>query len=216
MLALLGPWLARRGYATVYFGGLTIVAYLLMLKQSPLFWLVDLIPRFGAIHAHNTINVSAIGAIGPAMLAGAAVQALPRFRPRGWSRLLVVGPLVLIAAILGLLGPHGLRDAGVLQIAAALTTIAVLIGLSGRARLARWAPAALVALAFIVPTGAEIASARLGHPIPSPWRIMASLDPVQLATIDRMTNRIRAATRRRFCKLAARRKGRSDLPAIRR
>jgi hypothetical protein len=188
VLALLAPWMARRGFATVYFGALTIVAYLLMLKWSPLFWLVDLIPRFGAIHSHNTINVSAIGATGPAMLAGAAVQALPRFRPRGWSRWFVLSPIVAIVAILGLMGPHGLRDAAVLQIAAGLTTIVLLFSIFGRTSLGRWAPAALVALAFIAPTGAEIVSARIGHPIPSPWRIMARFDPVQLATIDRMTN----------------------------
>jgi hypothetical protein len=187
VLVVVAPVLARRAHATFYFAGLTVASYMLMLRVSPLHYVIYLIPRLQAIHSHNTINVSAIGAIGPAMLAGAAIQALPRCRIRPSRAALAALPLVAIVVALLTLGPHGITDAGLTQIGAALATAVVIAALIWPRRVGHWAPIALIALILALPTGVQLVSAWLGSPAPSPWQAMGYLDPEADAAVAALT-----------------------------
>lgn len=188
VLVFLAPFLARRAHATLYFAGLTIVAYMLMLRVSPLHYLLYLIPRFEAIHSHNTINVSAIGAIGPAMLAGAAIDALPLGRVRPSRAWLAALPLLAILTALATLGPYGLADAGLTQIGAATATATVLAALFLAGRATRWAQIGLLAALVALPTGAQLVSTWLGSPVPSPWQTMGYLNPEADAAVAALTS----------------------------
>jgi len=187
VLIWFAPFIARRAYATTYFACLTVSVYILMLQNSPLHLLFYLIPKFHAIHAHNTINVSAIGAIGPAMLAGAAIESLPTWRPRRSRRFLIAAPCVGILAVPLLLGQRDLGDAEIVKLAALATTVVLFISVARSPWTARWAQAALVAMIFLLPTGVQMGSAWVGAPIPSPWRRMANLSISRMAAISKLT-----------------------------
>jgi hypothetical protein len=84
-LALLALFVAKTRYATPFFAGLTAMSLLLATTdRTPLYRvLAALLPQFDSVHLHYPERTMMVGALGPAMLAGATVSALPhrRFRP---------------------------------------------------------------------------------------------------------------------------------------
>ena len=182
------PALAPRAYGAAFFAAVTLCEYLLMLRGSPVHYLLYLIPRFHTIHAHNTINVSAFGPIGPAMLVGGAVEILPRWRPRRSRALLAALPMIAIAVGLLALSPHRIIDAGVVQAGALVTTVVVFAMLLGTGATARWGQIGLVAIAFIVPTGVQVGSAWAGDPAATPWQPMSQFNRRIMKTISVITS----------------------------
>ncbi|MGH2562690.1 MAG: hypothetical protein ACRDJH_26830 [Thermomicrobiales bacterium] len=77
-LAFMGLLIAGRHYAAPFFGILS-VAILALSTNTVTRW-SEAFPVFGDLHPHYPERITMIGAIGPAMLAGAAIAAAPRRR----------------------------------------------------------------------------------------------------------------------------------------
>lgn len=77
-LLVIAPFLAGRRYRVPYFLVMTTLVSILTLKQTPVHDLFFLLPRFEVLHSHVPSRILAVQWIGPAMLAGAAAEALLR------------------------------------------------------------------------------------------------------------------------------------------
>ncbi|MDQ3514891.1 MAG: YfhO family protein [Chloroflexota bacterium] len=174
VLCLLAPLVAGRRFGVPFFAGLTVVVFSLTQSWTPLHALFYLVPRFEELHRHSPHQVNAVVMIGPAMLSAAAVESLPRWSGRRTRLPLVVLPVVGLAAIAAWLDAAGAFDGWWPLGAAALTTVAVAVVVavpatwrpSGRSRpgfMARWAPIAILTIAFVQPTGAEVSSLVAGE-----------------------------------------------------
>lgn len=99
-LALLAPLLARRRHATPFFAVASVIAAILTLKPTPLHRLFFLVPSFETLHAHYPSRALLVFNIGPALLAGATIAALPAWHGRRWL-LAALGclPLALLLAV---------------------------------------------------------------------------------------------------------------------
>ena len=190
VLGLIGIVVGWRRAAVPYFTILTAVVLVLALEWTPLHWLLYRIPRYEAIHEHDPWRVLALAAIGPAMLAGAAVEALRTVRvtPALVPLLLVPAGLVLLTALTsgefdGVIGWSTIVAAGV------ATAVILALVLRGRADVGRSSPsrASLVAAGVILitlvaqPLGLEVAGSQLGWPgdprWEQTWRPDPSLEP---------------------------------------
>jgi len=98
ILFLLAIPLARQRYAVPFFAALTLTAMILTLDTTPLHLIFYLIPRFRDFHDHDAWRTMSLAAIGPAILSGAVVESLPRWRGR-----LRILPVVAAALVLYLL-----------------------------------------------------------------------------------------------------------------
>jgi hypothetical protein len=147
-LALLALFVAKTRYATPFFAALTAMSLLLATTdRTPLFrMLAAILPQFGSVHLHYPERTVIAGALGPAMLAGATVSALPyrRFRPV-W--LIPVAVLLEIARV-----TFHQTDNATADLARALCVIAVLL-LSAmmlrRSRMRIVLPVVIVAMIFL-------------------------------------------------------------------
>ena len=172
VLALLALPLAGRRFAAPFFAALTLTAMLLTLDWTPLHLPFSLIPRWQEFHEHDAWRTIALAAIGPAMLGGAAIEALPRWRGRPWMLPLVVAPLALMAVMTLAIGrpetPVGWQP----LLAAALTTglVALVVAVPTVRRgpvldrVRRLVPALILAVAVLIPTGLELTGSWLGWP----------------------------------------------------
>jgi hypothetical protein len=80
VLLFIAPVLARHRSPVVYFAILTVAVQLLTLRNSyGLRPLLSVLPRFKDLHDHSPHRTLAVAMIGPAVLAGIAMEALPRF-----------------------------------------------------------------------------------------------------------------------------------------
>jgi hypothetical protein len=172
VLALLALPLAGRRFAAPFFAALTLTAMLLTLDWTPLHLPFSLIPRWQEFHEHDAWRTIALAAIGPAMLGGAAIEALPRWRGRPRMLPLVVAPLALMAVMTLAIGrpetPVGWQP----LLAAALTTglVALVVAVPTVRRgpvldrVRRLVPALVLAVAVLIPTGLELTGSWLGWP----------------------------------------------------
>ena len=186
VLMLLALLLAPRRFAVPYFAGLTTVSFVLTLDTTPLHQLFYLIPGYQSLHEHDPWRAIAIASVGPAMLGGAAVEAISRLRGRYRILPVVVMPLVVVGAIMTTVGlPEGVAGRAPLVAAAAVTAIALLMvslppdqALPGPGR---WFPRTLMALAVVVvfmqPTGLELTGSWLGWPDDPRWASRWDADP---------------------------------------
>ena len=81
--------LVPRAHPVSFFAGMTLIVYWLTLDWGPPYWLLSLLPRWQELHNHYPQQAAAAVMIGPAMLAAAAIDALPRLprlRHRGGRR----------------------------------------------------------------------------------------------------------------------------------
>ncbi len=180
ILALLALPMARQRFAAPFFAALTLVAMILTLDTTPLHQLFYLIPRFREFHDHDAWRSISLAAIGPAMLSGAAIEALAGWRGHPRRLLIVATPLLLYLLVAFLLWRTGVFLGWLPLLAAALTTalvaVAVALPASLRSttavgRFAQSVPAFILAVALLFPTGIELAGSWLGLPMDgTPWR----------------------------------------------
>jgi len=193
ILALLALPMARQRFAAPFFAILTLVAMILTLDTTPLHQLFYLIPRFREFHDHDAWRSISLAAIGPAMLSGAAIEALAGWRGRPRLLPLVAAPLVLYlaaafvlwraTAFIGWL-PVVAATLTTLLIAVAVATPASLPAVTMPARFARAAPTLILAVVLVFPTGLELAGSWLNLPRDgAPWRHLAR-DPAVAAAVD--------------------------------
>jgi hypothetical protein len=122
VLSALAVVLVWRRYAAPFFALLTLTAWLLTLETTPVHQLFYLIPRYREFHDHDAWRTIALSAIGPAMLSGAAIDALPRWRGR-WRLLPVVAaPLVILLVVAWVLRRQGMALGWAPLVAAAVAT----------------------------------------------------------------------------------------------
>jgi hypothetical protein len=147
-LALLALFVAKARYATPFFVALTAMSLLLATTdRTPLYRvLAAMLPQFESVHLHYPERTVMAGALGPAMLAGAAVSALPRRRFRAvW--LIPVALLLVIARV-----TFHQTDNATADLVRALCVIAVLLlaaMLLLRSRLRPVLPVVIVAVLFL-------------------------------------------------------------------
>jgi len=185
-LALLAPPLARKRFAVPFFVPLTVIALVLALDTTPLHQIFYLIPRYRELHVHDPWRTVSLAAIGPAMLSGAAVEALAGWRGRRrWLPIIAISSLpLLIAAAIVSRAERPLDWPPLVAAAAATILIAVVLVTPRRSRrslagrLAAGVPVLLVAVAFIQPTGLELTGSWLGWPADASWERYWRLDPV--------------------------------------
>ncbi|CAA9561405.1 MAG: hypothetical protein AVDCRST_MAG73-3738 [uncultured Thermomicrobiales bacterium] len=187
VLSLLAPALARRRFAVPYFATTTVVVFALSLDTTPLHRLFYLIPRFRVLHEHAPHQVNAVAMIGPAILTGAAVEALGAWRGRRRLLPLVAAPLAAMTAATVALRQGGADLGWMPLLAAAAVTGLVALVLAVRrdeearpalGRAARSVPALILAVAFLQPTGQEVAESWLGRPLDPGWARFWPPDPV--------------------------------------
>ncbi len=128
-LALLAIPLVRARFRAPFFAGLTAVTTILTLEQiTPLHRLFYLLPRFETLHEHVPMRIVAVQWIGPAMLAGIAVEGL---LSRSWRRapwlLALIAGLPWIAAVVYLHRHDRIIGLAMLIAAGAIAAIATLL-----------------------------------------------------------------------------------------
>jgi hypothetical protein len=129
VLALLALPMARMRFAVPFFAVLTLVAMILTLDTTPLHQLFYLIPRYREFHDHDAWRTMALTAIGPAMLSGAAIESLERWRGRRELLSIVFVPLLFVVVVAIVLWQAGRTIGWQPFVAAMLTTglIAVVV-----------------------------------------------------------------------------------------
>jgi hypothetical protein len=128
VLSLLALPLARQRFAAPFFAVLTLVAMTLTLDTTPLHQLFYLIPRYQEFHDHDAWRTISLAAIGPAMLSGAAIEALPRWRGRPRFLPVVIAPFLFLIVVAIALVQFSMFLGWVPLVAAAVTT--ALIGIA--------------------------------------------------------------------------------------
>ena len=185
VLALLAPVIAGRRHGVPFFAALTLVSLILTLNPTPLHGLFFLIPRFQELHQHDPWRIYALGIIGPAMLVGATLQELPRWRGRTRVIPVLIIPLLLIGLGTMVVGADGRPVSWAPLIAAGLTiaVLALVIAAPGAAGGRAWlrlGPVALLGLIVIQPTGLELTGSWLGFPANTSWEEQWRPDPVRM------------------------------------
>jgi hypothetical protein len=185
ILLLLALVLAGRKYAVPYFAGMTIVVLILTQPTTPIHQLFYLIPRYQSLHEHEPGRVVTVLMIGPAILAAAAVNELPKWRGRRVMLPVAVLPLIILALICARVWHVAGFIGTPVLIAAAVTTLIVALvclvprgaGPPSRDWLIRWAPLLLLAVVLIQPTGEEIVESMTGRPLDPRWTPYWDGDP---------------------------------------
>lgn len=184
VLALLGLVLGSRTGATPFFAVLTVVSLVLPLDTTPLHRLLYLIPHLQTMHEHDPWRSVALGALGPPMLAAAAVEGLAS-RTIAWRRAVVVWPMAALIAGAWLLDAISgvFIGWGVLLAGAAATAIVFCAALAG-ARARPWlAPALLIVVALAQPVGLEWLGSWFDWPHDRGWESHWRPAPVVATTL---------------------------------
>lgn len=194
-LALAAPLLARNRALATFFLVSTAGFFVLILQPTPFHELVNLLPGFETLHGHQPSRILVSMVLGPALLAGATVDAIAsRLRPAALIAAAAGVPAVAILAIVGYLGrfdrPVTGRIVPYVLLVAALLLVAAVFALPRlrRLRLSAIGSYSLIPLAFVVmvvlePSGTEIVRViREGEPVP---RVPSYLSGMQcLSPID--------------------------------
>ena len=193
VLALVGTVVGWRRGATSFFVVLTTAVLVLALDWTPLHWLVYLVPRYEGIHEHDPWRVLALLAIGPAILAGTAVDAVRAARlRRGRTPSLVVpaGVVLLVARTSGELdGVIGWSTLTAAMVATILLLAAVLRlrpaddGTEAR-RWPAWVVGGLLAVIVLQPLGLEVIGAELDWPGDPRWDRTWAPDPTLESALE--------------------------------
>ncbi|MBA2278186.1 MAG: hypothetical protein H0W06_10535, partial [Chloroflexia bacterium] len=198
VLAMLAPVLVRTRFAAPFFLALTVVVWTLTLDWTPLHWLFYLIPGFASLHEHNSPQVTAVAGLGPAMLAAATIECLPRWRGRWPLAVSALLPLVVIAVAADWLGGKGIVTNWPMPVAAVLvaTLVAVVLVVprqvghdTALGQLVRAAPVLVLAVAFLQPTGQELVEATTGSALDPAWERQWDNDPTIERAVAAMLDR---------------------------
>ncbi len=187
VLALLAPFFARTRFGVPFFATLTVVVWTLTLEWTPLHELFFLIPGFASLHEHNAPQVTTIVGIGPAMLAGATLECLPRWRGRWPLALLCLLPLAVVWWAVDWLNEQEIVTYWTMPVAAIV--VAALVGLvlivpgrfgadSALGRVVQAVPVVVLIVAFLQPTGQELVEATTGEALDPAWTRQWVNDPV--------------------------------------
>jgi hypothetical protein len=164
-LALLAPLLARRRFAVPFFALASLAALTLTLNTTPLHRVFYLLPRFQTIHEHYPPRVLVVFYLGPALLAGATVAALPRWTRKSWL-LAVAGALLLLALLAAKPSLQRGRAAIATSTVVAAAIVALLLTVYAFApgdRLRPLISGLIVAMIFVDPTGWLLVSDRVSQ-----------------------------------------------------
>jgi hypothetical protein len=172
-LAIAAPILARRRFGVPFFLALTVVVSMLTFKGGPVLLLFSLLPRWFVLHEHVPTRVTAVQWLGPAMLAGAAVEAIRQGAPRNRLLSAAIAPMAGWAVALAGIGvAQGSVDALATIAVVSITCLAVAAlvivphrwpGFAERRQstLYRWVTAALLIAIIWDPAGRVFAGAVL-------------------------------------------------------
>lgn len=158
-LAFLALPVTRGRFRAPFFFILTAVTTILTLEQiTPLHRLFYLLPRFETLHEHVPMRIVAVQWIGPAMLAGIAIEGLLEHAwKRAWLPAAIAGTPWLIAVVY-LHGHDRVIGMAMLVTAGAITTIAALLAIpriNSRPRIQAGLLVLAVLLVFWEPTGRD-------------------------------------------------------------
>ena len=196
ILSVLGVVMARRRYAAPFFAALTLTAWILTLETTPLHLLFYLIPRYREFHDHDAWRTVSLAAIGPAILAGAAIDLLPRWRGQRILLPVVVAPLALLNVAAAVLSRSGASLGWPPLLAAAATTAVVAFvvlssrpgRLLGSVRHIHSIQLLLIALIVLQPTALELTGSWLGWPRHAYWEPRWNPDPTAMAALIEETS----------------------------
>jgi hypothetical protein len=147
-LALIALPVARRRYGAPFFALLFGLAAIFSLEvTTPLHRLLYLVPTFEVLNNHWPERVMMVGILAPAMLAGAAVTALPNWWRSSASLVAIAATPALALQLLSTLGVTARRPATILLVLTCILIAA--FALLFRPRLRRALPAALIVLVAI-------------------------------------------------------------------
>lgn len=186
VLMLLAILLVRTRLAVPFFAGLTVVSLILTLDTTLVHEFFYLIPRYEALHEHDPWRVVALTTIGPAVLSGAAIDALGRLRGRYDVFPVVFAPLIVVMGVAVTVDQvDGVTVWAPVIAAAVVTVIAVVVIAMPADRTIRpslrWVPQAALALMvlplFMQPTGLELSGSWLGWPGDERWEARWNPDP---------------------------------------
>lgn len=173
VLILLALVLVARARPTPFFAGMTLVGFWLTLDAGPPYWLLSLVPKWKELHDHYPQQVSAGLMIGPAMLAAAGLDALPRLRRHGESALRVLAAVAMLFAGIGWLAAMQDNVRTFIWPLIVATIAGLLILLVIRFPVGRHAATAmltlLAVLVFAHPTGLELIDAATGTRLMQGW-----------------------------------------------
>lgn len=183
VLFFIGVMRAQRRFAVPYFAAMTVITFILSMRDTPLHQLFYLIPRFRDLHEHYAQQVTAVVMVGPAIVSGAAIESLKSLSPSKRAYLTVASPFVALAGLYFWLNSRGWRIGPTAIIAGGLATLLLLAMVAAARRswgtAARFVPAAIVLLAFTLPTGAEMIGIANLLPIERQWRTLFTKTPEQ-------------------------------------
>lgn len=186
VLAMLAPFIAGRRYGVPFFATMTIVVYILTLHTTPLHRLFYLIPKFQEFHEHRPSQVTAVVLIGPAMLAAATVECLPRWRGDRRALGYLAFPLVIFALVYAHLAGQPAVVGYSAVFGGIVTTGIVFVALVVAARARRsygerlvrvWLPLVLVAAIVMQFAGLQVVQSTFGLPLDRSWVAAYRSDP---------------------------------------
>ena len=107
-LSLMGPFILGKRFAAPFFFGLTLITALLTLRTTPLHRLFYLLPKYETLQEHVPSRILAVQWLGPAMLAGGAIDQLRRGRLP--PRLLGIAAVPVVVWVIVMSGMYNYLD----------------------------------------------------------------------------------------------------------
>lgn len=171
VLCLMAPFLARTRFGVPFFTGSTLAILILTQDDTPLHWLLGLVPMWTDLHVHNVPIVLSVLMVGPAILAGASVDRLWSLRGHLQRAPLVFLPLILILIVYAWLPTRGILITPTPIIAATLVTLLIWLIVDDRwnrrwpraTRLYRVLPVAIMVVVYLQPMGFELIDGTTGQ-----------------------------------------------------
>jgi membrane protein YfhO len=166
-LALMAPFVAWRRVPVPYFAVFTVVVLTLTHKPTPLHSIFYLLPSYKMLHEHEVTRVLAVLMIGPAILAGATIDALPRLSK---YRLLLAAGVPVLGIVLARLAMEDWRHyllspnqptiravALVVLLILGAVLCGVLLSQQASARIRNtWLPLAIIVILIWEPSGRDL------------------------------------------------------------
>ena len=200
VLAVLAVFLMRRRSVIPFFAVVAVVIPALAMGVPIISDLFYLLPLYENVHSHSPGRVFWLYPFIPAMLAGAAVNELPRLRSMRGRWLIAIAPMAIVAVGIWYMKTEREESFDTdlwLWASAILTTIVVLViavapanvDRTSRTRVVRGATVVLVALAFLLPNGIDIVKTLRQDDPPPGELVMWGNDPWMQNLIEESLSR---------------------------
>ena len=171
ILMVMAPFLARARYGVPFFAGMTIVIASLTLRPSPLSYAFNLIPGWENLHDHNVPITLTTIMVGPAILAGAALDRLWVLRGRIRAAILVPIPLIVMLVCFIWFTQRNINITATPLVAAGLVTLLIYLILDDSwarevprlRRIYRLLPVAILVVVYMQPMGLELVDGVIGR-----------------------------------------------------